>query len=178
MLWEYYKIFMWFAIMVVWCVYNTWKWRMDFLWLCVCIVTYTLACMQIHTRVECVAHRMAVRCTTNLVDWSNIVIWWRTTYWVLTTLGVRCTSAALTLTEPWWVCCPNSVPYIHLIMTRLATNLCLYSNVCCDIKLLSMSTNVCGPGGTLGAHTITLGLEQPHLWGTGPTPGGFASSGS
>ena len=26
-----------------------------------------------------------------------------------------------------------------------------------------MSTNGCGPGGTLGAHTITLGMVQPHL---------------
>ena len=46
------------------------------------------------------------------------------------------------------------------------------------VKLLSMSTNGCGPGGTLGAHTITLSMVQPHLWGTSPPPGGFASTGS
>ena len=41
-----------------------------------------------------------------------------------------------------------------------------------------MSTDGCGPGGTLGAHTITLSMIQPHLWGSGPPPGGFASTGS
>ena len=40
-----------------------------------------------------------------------------------------------------------------------------------NVKLLSMSTNGRGPGGTLGAHTITLGIVQPHLRGTSPPPG-------
>ena len=30
-----------------------------------------------------------------------------------------------------------------------------------NVKLLSMSTNGCGPGGTPGAHIITLGMVQP-----------------
>ena len=47
-----------------------------------------------------------------------------------------------------------------------------------NVKPLSMSTNGCGPGGTLGAHTITLSMVQPHLQGTSPPPGGFASTGS
>ena len=47
-----------------------------------------------------------------------------------------------------------------------------------NVKLLSMSTNGCGPGGTLGAHTITLSMVQPHLRGTSPPPSGFASTGS
>ena len=38
--------------------------------------------------------------------------------------------------------------------------------------------NGCGPGVTLGAHTIILGMEQSHLWGTSPPQGGFASTGS
>jgi len=46
-----------------------------------------------------------------------------------------------------------------------------------NIKLLSMSTNRCGPGGTLGAHTITLSMVRPHLWSISPPPGGFASTG-
>ena len=33
-----------------------------------------------------------------------------------------------------------------------------------NVKLLSMSTSGCGPGGTLSAHTITLSIVQPHLW--------------
>ena len=47
-----------------------------------------------------------------------------------------------------------------------------------NVKLLSMSTNGCGPGGTLGAHAITLSMVQPHLRGTSPPTGGFASTGS
>ena len=47
-----------------------------------------------------------------------------------------------------------------------------------NVKLLSMSANGCDPGGTLGAHTITLSMVQPHLRGTSPPPGGFASNGS
>ena len=39
-----------------------------------------------------------------------------------------------------------------------------------NVKLLSMSANGCGSGGTLGAHTITLGMVQPHLWGTSSSP--------
>ena len=37
-----------------------------------------------------------------------------------------------------------------------------------NVKLLSMSTNGCDPGGTLGTHTITLSMAQPHLRGTSP----------
>jgi len=37
-----------------------------------------------------------------------------------------------------------------------------------NVKLLSMSANKCGPCGTLGAHTITLGMVQPYLQGTRP----------
>jgi len=40
-----------------------------------------------------------------------------------------------------------------------------------------MSTNGCGSGGTSGAYIITLGMVQPHLRGTSPPPGGFASTG-
>jgi len=47
-----------------------------------------------------------------------------------------------------------------------------------NVKLLSMSTNACGPGGTLGAHTNTMAMVQSHLWGTSLPPGGFASTGS
>ena len=47
-----------------------------------------------------------------------------------------------------------------------------------NVKVLSMSTNGCGPGGTLGAHTITLSMVQPDLRGTSPPSGGFASTGS
>ena len=48
-----------------------------------------------------------------------------------------------------------------------------------NVKLLSMSTNGCGPpGGTSGTYTITLDMVQPHLWGTSPPPGGFSSTGS
>jgi len=46
------------------------------------------------------------------------------------------------------------------------------------VRLLSMSANGCGPGGTLCAHTTTLGMVQPQLWGTSPPPDGFASTGS
>jgi len=46
------------------------------------------------------------------------------------------------------------------------------------VKLLTMSTNDCGPGGTSGAHIITLGMVEPHLWDTSLRPGGFASTGS
>ena len=45
-------------------------------------------------------------------------------------------------------------------------------------ELLSMSAKGCGPGGTSGAHTITLSMVQLHLWGTIPPPGGLASTGS
>jgi len=38
-----------------------------------------------------------------------------------------------------------------------------------NVKLLSMSTNGCSSGGTSGAHTIILSLEQPHLAGH-PSP--------
>ena len=44
-----------------------------------------------------------------------------------------------------------------------------------NVKLLSISVDVCGPGGTLSAHTI---MVQPHLQGTSFPPGGFASTGS
>ena len=37
-----------------------------------------------------------------------------------------------------------------------------------------MSVNGCGPGETSGAHAITLGMVQPHLWDTSPPPVGFA----
>ena len=47
-----------------------------------------------------------------------------------------------------------------------------------NIKLLSMSTNGCGPGGSFGAYTITLSMVQPYLWGTSPPPGGFAGTGA
>jgi len=39
-----------------------------------------------------------------------------------------------------------------------------------------MSANGYGPGGTSDAHTITLGMVQPHLQGTSPPPGAFASA--
>ena len=54
-------------------------------------------------------------------------------------------------------------------------NGCLVITGEANVKLLSMSTDGCGPGGTLGAHTITLSMVQPHLRGTSP---GFASTGS
>ena len=41
-----------------------------------------------------------------------------------------------------------------------------------------MSTNGCGPGGTSGVQTITLGMVLPHLQGTSSPPSGFASIGS
>ena len=47
-----------------------------------------------------------------------------------------------------------------------------------NVKLLSILTNGCGPCGILGAHTITLSMVLPHLWGTSPPPGGFASTDS
>ena len=60
-------------------------------------------------------------------------------------------------------------------------SVCMCVCVCvgeANVKLLSMSINGCGPGGTLGAHTITLSMVQPNLRGTSPPPGGFASTGS
>jgi len=41
-----------------------------------------------------------------------------------------------------------------------------------------MSTKGCGPGGTLGTHTITLNMVQLHLWDTSPLLGGLSSTGS
>ena len=39
-------------------------------------------------------------------------------------------------------------------------------------------SNGCGPGTTSVIYTISLGMAQSNLWGTSPTPGGFASTGS
>jgi len=67
---------------------------------------------------------------------------------------------------------------VHAFHAFVSVCVCVLSTGEANVKLLSMSTNGCGPGGTLGAHTITLDMVQPHLRGTSPPPGGFASTGS
>ena len=59
----------------------------------------------------------------------------------------------------------------------ISMDICLVITGEANVKLLSISTNGCDPSGTLGAHTITLGMVQLHLQVTNPPPGGFASTG-
>jgi len=50
------------------------------------------------------------------------------------------------------------------------TCLHVHAYVCVFVfeKLLFMCTNGCGPGGTLHAHIITLGMVQRNQWATSP----------